>query len=343
MDGLLFSIHVAQKCYPTALPAGGLLEGFPRGFLSLLARAISEWAGILLSNTCQPRQEEVMAGRTWDRLLATLVVLMLAVPNGSGEIRIAPSLEWITCQAEVIVVGKVKTVTTTKGTGPVIYEDCVVQVEEVLKGQIKAGGVAFCLRSSSPDSGMKALLNRKGETLFFLSKSKGHGPESHLNGKYVPTSLAPVLTILDLANPPKYIYSRDMVGLTVRDRILKVVREWSKSRIVHSLCSEVGHDSPIHRELYSGSACYLVVPADEKYHAHFLKLARSEVVQERVRAARELHKFPGDQTEAVLRELLTDDTETYSYTAQDMVSSVRYRVRAAAARSLRKLGKLCRS
>jgi len=281
----------------------------------------------------------MMTGRTKHRLVAALVVLMLAVPNGSGEVRVAPSLEWLTCQAEVIVVGKIKTVTTTKGTGPVIYEDCVVQVEEVLKGQIKGGEVTFCLRSSSPNSGIRPSLNRKGDTLFFLWKSKGHGPKSHLNGKYVPTSLSPVLTILNLADPPKHIYSRDMVALADRDQILRVVRDWSKSRIVHSLWSEVGHDSPIHRHLYSGSVCYLVVPADEKYHAHFLKLARSEVVQERVRAARELHKFPGNQTEVVLRELLTDDTGTYSYTAQDIVSSVRYSVRAAAARSLRKLGK----
>jgi len=144
----------------------------------------------------------MMTGRTKHRLVAALVVLMLAVPNGSGEVRVAPSLEWLTCQAEVIVVGKIKTVTTTKGTGPVIYEDCVVQVEEVLKGQIKGGEVTFCLRSSSPNSGIRPSLNRKGDTLFFLSKSKGHGPKSHLNGKYVPTSLSPVLTILNLADPP---------------------------------------------------------------------------------------------------------------------------------------------
>jgi hypothetical protein len=70
-----------------------------------------------------------------------------------------------------------------------------------------------------------------------------------------------------------------------------------------------------------------------------MDLARSPKQHEREKAARELQKFPGGETEAVLRRLLDDDTERFLHREYDQISRVEYPVRSAAFYSLVALGK----
>ncbi len=255
-----------------------------------------------------------------------------------AETMAASSVEWLSCKSEVIVVGKIKDITITKGVHSVIYEDCTVQIHEVLKGDSKAKDLVFCLRTHSSKPTAKDFMNSKDGILFFLSKSKDHGSERHLDNKYVPSSMRLPLSILDLSDIPDEVYSKEMRILTDKKMILNLVRTWSDSTISHSLRSEVPFGSPIFKHLYAGSACYLVVPSEEKYRAQFLKMARSQKPQERQKAASELHKFPGEETTRVLLELLNDDTTNFWYFSADTVSKIEFGVRAAAYRSLKALG-----
>lgn len=273
------------------------------------------------------------------RRVALVALLGMLCGAARAEIMVASSIEWLTCTSEVVAVGKIEKITITKGVHSVIYEDCVVQVDEVLKGDMKGKKLTFCLRTLSANPTAKAFMNSKEGVLLFLSKSKDHGRETHLDNKYVPRSKHLPFSVIDLSNPPKDVFSKEMNILTDKDKILRIVRKWSTSAIAYSVDYEVPFDSPIHQRLYAGSACYLWVPAEEKYRSHFMKLAQSPRTYERVKAASELYKFPGKESEAVLRELLKDQTENYWYSAADAISKVEFSVRVAAYRSLKALGK----
>lgn len=138
--------------------------------------------------------------------------------------------------------------------------------------------------------------------------------------------------VFDLSNLPKDVYSKESTHLTKPEEILRTVRAWAGSMITRSLLIHSSFDSSPR-----GSA--LLVPAEEKYRAHFLALAGSQKPFERQEAAMELAKFPGPDTEQVLLELLRDNTENFWFYSADTVSNVEFGVRAAAYRSLQALGK----
>ena len=272
------------------------------------------------------------------RTIVTVALLLILSGQSRAESMAASSVEWLSCKSDVVVVGKITKITVTKGVHSVIYEDCVVQIHEVIKGDIKDKKLVFCLRTLSSEPSGKDFMNSKEGILLFLSNSTNHGSEHHLNNKFVPTSMRFPFSILDLSNIPKHVYSKEMTILADQKEILKTVRSWADSKIVHSLRSKVPSDSPIFWHLYGGSNVNLIVPAEEKYRAHFMKLAQSDKPHERQKAALELQKFPGEETERVLRELLKDEPENFWYSA-DTISKVEFGVRAAAYWSLKALRK----
>lgn len=271
-------------------------------------------------------------------LLASLMALAIA-DSSRAEIRVASSVEWLACGSEAVVIGKITRIATTKGEGEVVYQDCTVQVDEVLKGDVKGKELLFCLRSLPPHPSGKDFMNSKKGVLFFLIKSKDHGPEHHLDNMYVPTSYREPLSIIELSRLPGDTYGKGMTILSDDKELLKAVRTWAESKTLHSVQAEVPYASPIHARLYAGSACFLVVPAEDKHRQQFLKMAKSERPWDRQRAAAELYKFPGDETEAALRELLQDKTENVWQFSADTISKVEFGVRTAAHGSLKKMGK----
>lgn len=277
-------------------------------------------------------------GNEMKLIVLIAATLMLLLCPSRAEISIAPSIEWLACESEVILVGKITKIDLTKGVHAVTYEDCNFQIQEVIKGDIKGEEVSFCIRTLSEPTA-KAFLDSKDGILLFLSKSTDHGSEQHLDNKYVLTSDHTPLSIFDLSNGPKVVYSKQMTILTDKKEILDLTRLWSHSKISHSIWSEIPPDSPIFARLYAGSTCYLTVPAEETYHAKFMKLALSDKPHERKAAASELYKFPGEETERVLRELLKDDTVNFWYSSADTILKVEFGIRARAYSSLKELGK----
>jgi hypothetical protein len=272
------------------------------------------------------------------KAIFAVAFLLLFSSRSQARIGGASSIEWLACKAEVIVIGKMTGVSTTKAPRSGTYKNCTVQIIEVIKGDVQGKELTFCPGSSFSEKAGKNLMNSKEGLLLFLAKADSNRQLPHLDGKYVP-SMRRSLLVLDLSNIPRHVYSKEMTILTDRKEVVRLTRIWATSRVAHFLWSEVPMSSPITTRLYSGSSCFLFVPAEEKYRAHFLKLAQSGEMYERREAARELRKFPGKDTEAVLRELLKDESEFIWYSSADTISRVAFGVRVAAYKSLKALGK----
>lgn len=272
------------------------------------------------------------------RVLIAILAFAVFMPRSNAEINVGTSVEWLSCSSEVIVTGKVTKVNDVEGPGKVTYEECTIKVERVFKGKVEGKELSFTLRRIGDDSRAGPLLKSDGPILFFLSKSRDHGPEKHLEGKWVPTPRAQNGSIVDLSRPITRTYSKEMKILDDSKELLKIVAVWAASPVKHFVREDVP-GGPLHEELYAGSAVYLIVPAEEKHRLRFLKMARSPEAYTRSLAAGELWKFPGDETEKVLRDLLKDDSESFSHYSQDQIAGVEYHVRAAAHRSLTALGK----
>jgi hypothetical protein len=273
------------------------------------------------------------------RAIYAFVILGLLTTQARAEIMAASSIEWLTCQAEVIVVGKITQMMTTTGKHAGTYKDCYVEIDEVIKGKVKGKEIMFFQRPLPPNLPVAELAKSKHKLILFLSKSTGRGPSHYIGRKYVLTSRRFPLSAFDLTNLPPDAYSKDMTIIKDPQKLLKIVRHWAKSKITNSINADVPYESKIHKQLYSGSSCFLIVPAEEKFRAHFMKMAGSKEPHERARAASELYKFPGKETERVLIKLLQDKTESFGHSSADTLVRVIYSVRAAAYRSLRRLGK----
>ena len=268
-------------------------------------------------------------------LISSIAFIWVWAQPLRAEINTASTVEWLTCESEIVAVGKLTTVTATRGPEEVVYEDCVLSVSEAIKGTT-AEKLMFCCRHLTGDP--PEWLQAKGELLVFLSVCKEPYSELHLRNVLVPVRKDQPPPVFDLSKLKKHMYSKDMKTLTEPAEVLKIARAWATSTVSHSLWAKVPFDSPIFRDLYAGSSCFLIVPAEEKFRAHFMELAVSKKPREREEGAAELSKYPGPDTEKVLRGLLEDNTENFTYFAADTIYSVEFSVRTAAYRSLLALG-----
>jgi hypothetical protein len=194
--------------------------------------------------------------------------------SARAETIVGNSLEWLTCESDVVVVGRIEQVVTTRGPGSVLYDDCTVVVEEVIKGKFDKGRVVFCLRDLSTEPRARAWMKSEQPLLLFLSRSRDPGPEKRLEGMLVPTTHEFPLSVIDLAAPGKYVIDRRFEVLSDRTVILETCRKtvrlleehWKKNGIapgtkVETAYLEVPIDSKAWKSLYAGSACSLKVPA----------------------------------------------------------------------------------
>jgi hypothetical protein len=202
-------------------------------------------------------------------------VALSGAASSRAETVVASSLEWLTCQADVVVVGRLTRIVTSRGPGSVVYDDCTVAVEEIIKGQVAHRRLVFCFRDLSKESPARAWMMSEQPLLLFLSRSTDHGSEKHLDGMLVPTSRQFPLSVIDLAAPGKeVIIDRQFHVLSAKAAILETCRQTAKALTAHLdrngmapgakvevVRLEVGPDREAWRSLYNGSGCLLEVPA----------------------------------------------------------------------------------
>jgi hypothetical protein len=199
-------------------------------------------------------------------ILSTCVSPTLA----RAETMVASSLEWLTCEAEVVVVGRVERIVSTRGPGDVVYDDCTVAVAEIISGKLSSDRLVLCLRTLSAESPARAWLRSPDAMLLFLSRSQGHGSEKHLDGQFVPTSQQFPLSVFDLAAPGQYALDVRFNVLRDRNAILATCRSTAARLADHLRRNPAGSveaervetpvSSPAWNALYAGSACYLKAP-----------------------------------------------------------------------------------
>jgi hypothetical protein len=195
--------------------------------------------------------------------------VLWAAPQARAEIIVVPSLEWLTCAAETVVVGTVEKVTTTRGPGAVRYHNVTVRVERVIKGK-QAPRLVFCLRTIAEESPVPVWRKAKDGVLFFLTVSKDHGREKHLDGMLVPVSQHMPMSVIDLAASKERLIDRHFQQIRGRKAILEVVRHAAKVQAeyrkanpkakLNAAIRSVPFDSDVFQALWAGSSVCLQVP-----------------------------------------------------------------------------------
>lgn len=198
------------------------------------------------------------------------IALLLASVVVSAEINIASSLDWLVIEAPHIRLVRVE--------GEKV-------LTEVLKGAPpEVPGIA-----GVPDEGELSLLyffDADGKSLATVNLStpgQGHGEPA----------FTPDFQVLS-------------TGREILDRVRARLERMKKEEVKEFHWFECPMDSAAFKALWSGSACYLKVPADPEYRARFLEELTSEDVHVRARAAWRLSRHPGEDTVAALQPLLAD-------------------------------------
>jgi hypothetical protein len=292
--------------------------------------------------------------------------VFLLCTSAQAEINGADTLEWLACASEVIAVGQITRSTTTRGDGGRANEEWILRVTEMIKGP-PAREISFRYQNLWNDD--ISWIRRTAEPMVLLSRAKSDkdwDPTAPAQEKpvdltiidlsatappvtvapknknapsfLVPTTARHPFSVLDLQKPPPDLFNGDGRRLTSRDEILAIARTWSKSPITAYLDRNVDPPSDAFEQLYSGSVVLLRVPAEQKYRAELIKLARFGIIYRRSKAVEELAKYPGAETEKLLRSLLNDTSEQQQLDANDVITTIRYPVREAAYKSLEQLG-----
>jgi hypothetical protein len=206
---------------------------------------------------------------------ALLLVGWASTPLRAESI-VGSSLEWLTCASEVVVVGQVEKVDTTRGPGAVLYDDCTVKVLATIKGKPK-DRLVFCLRRLAADSSAEACkspaeawMKSKEGVLLFLSPSTDHGPEKRLEGMLIPTTAQFPLSVVNLSSPEERLFDARFRRVGGRKAILDTVRKAAEALAAHRKAdpkaevkaehAEAPLDSEAWRALYAGSSVHLKVP-----------------------------------------------------------------------------------
>jgi len=121
-------------------------------------------------------------------LLAAFFALISCSAPVCGENTATASVEWLVSISEVVAVGSLVEVRESKGPGEVTYEDCVLQVTELLKSPAQQEEIRFTFRRLTRDLSLSDWMRDGTRLLVFLARAKDYGPERRLSGSLVPTS-----------------------------------------------------------------------------------------------------------------------------------------------------------
>jgi hypothetical protein len=252
--------------------------------------------------------------RLWGGLAFVASWLVVGL-NAHAAITGTDSIEWRTCRAGIVAVGRISEVRTTVWRS-VLYEDCVLEVTENIKGSALKQ-IPFTFRHVT-DKQVKWHYP-KGEVLVFLSVwedrstdeqiAAGHYSDPHdetrLHKRHVPLGGGKIPErhpIISLTDPIEAVFDREMNPVKDKDALLAL--------------------------------------SEDRFRSRYLQMAKSTEASERMEAAANLWKFPGAESETALRLLLDDKTESISASVADSIAAIEYAIRSCAYRGLKHLGKV---
>ena len=193
---------------------------------------------------------------------------MVPVCSIKAEINVGASLEWLCASADIVATGKITAVSGFKGQDGIT--GCVFSVTQILKGNA-AGELCFYVPWFSADS-LKKLKKDDAEVIVFLNRSQNNYASGNKVFDYiVMESYNSVPALARLEKPQKtFISAQDFKLLTKGDQILERSRKaitrlqeyvTTEQKVVKRHYLDIPYNTDAWELLYSGSSCFLYVPA----------------------------------------------------------------------------------
>ncbi len=300
-----------------------------------------------------------------NKVFAIIALIILEINSSAcAEIHVGKSLEWMTVEAPVIIRGVVVDVKTSSGLVPQqplwSTQEVMVQIQEVLKGDINQPTLTWLWDNVGFESAELWKTDQQ-ERLFFLKRGSKDYYGTDFSQKwvlydgypYVPVNIEtfdrpPVLANMTTPKMADVILSAVKARLSSLNAADHVLPQVSHPEIAlgfgrtpnGAVTLRVPEDSEAYRVLWSGSSCFLIVPADKEYLQKAQVLSGSEKYEDRILAAQLLASYPGEESVRNLKKLLMD---TSTHTEQVISSAGKsvwdvYGVRQMAYQSLQRLG-----
>jgi hypothetical protein len=202
------------------------------------------------------------------RYLFVLGLMSLPVVASADPPTCGPSLEWLTCAADVAVVGQVKKIERIK-VGNDVRDECTLEVKEVIRGKkIKPGQpLVFTFYAGQVDAYVAKALKSPAGILVFLIVSEGGQPA--LEGKLVPVP-SQTYAVVGLSAPGQYAIDRQFRVLKDAKAVLDTCRNaaasWTEFVQKNPRAKPqqesvaVPPGTAAWPSLCRGDGCYLIVP-----------------------------------------------------------------------------------
>ena len=116
------------------------------------------------------------------KILYIIFLIFIVSSQIYAETIVSSSIEWITCQSDVIITGKIENMVVANPSPLIAYNLITVKIDKVLKGNITDRKLVFELNSSDTKTIKENLNKSDGSFVIFLKKT------ADTEKKYIPTS-----------------------------------------------------------------------------------------------------------------------------------------------------------
>ncbi|MCE9575046.1 MAG: hypothetical protein K8W52_17985 [Deltaproteobacteria bacterium] len=240
-----------------------------------------------------------------------LVLLALAAlgRSAAAEINMADSVEWMTADADAVVVGTIASSTVTPSDDHTVWAVATIDVTATLKGAA-AKRVTFAVQTDA--SGVPAgWLGH--EAVFFLVKSDRRAHDSgcvracHYDRAAwaLRRGVDDGVVTLD-AKAGEEVYTAAFTALRARADVVAAVKAAASSKATRAINVDVPWDSDASHALYAGSAVWMYIPIDAAAEARAVAWIADASVNLRVQGVRVLAERRSAATIRRLKALLAD-------------------------------------
>ncbi len=268
-----------------------------------------------------------------------LVILGSVARWTTAEINMADTIEWVTADSDVVIVGSVTQV-TKRQAGAVVWYDTTIRPTETLKGSVGSPGasVQVAIRYVSGDT-PEQWKTRKAELVVFLVGSKRRIADDKDYGKapYALRASHGDAGVYDLGRPIA-AYTAAFGLLTKRDELVAAVRAAARSNATKAHKLDAPFDSAAGKALWAGSTVWLYVPVDAALEQRAVAWLASKSINIREEAVSALTYFKSSDNVRRLESLLADPEFATVTDGTGRPTKRRYLVRARADEVLTKWG-----
>ncbi len=240
-----------------------------------------------------------------------LILLALAAlgRSAAAEINMADSLEWMTADADAVVIGTIASSTLTPADDHTVWAVATIEVTATLKGAA-TGRVTFAMQTDA--QGVPAgWLGR--EAMFFLVKSdrRAHDPGCVQACHYDRATWAlrrgvdDGVVTLD-AKAGEQVYTSAFTALRARADVVAAVKVAASSTATRAINVDVPWDSDASHALYAGSAVWMFIPIDAAAEARAVAWIADADVSLRLQGVKVLAERRSAATIRRLKALLAD-------------------------------------